>query len=153
MRTPILFLDIDGVLNSDNYRRVLHTIGVPLDQIQNEFDPKCVEAINRILSTTKAQVVVSSTWRNQSKDLSHELRSRGVNIDGHFLGQTPHLPNAERGQEIRLWLVRNHAQASSFAVLDDDRDMLGVAHRLVQTSRFNGLTEADADVAIRMLRS
>ena len=61
-----LFLDIDGVLNhdewfeSDAYRKNQTNWKVSM------FDPKCVERVNTILQQTGAQLVVSSSWRDMT---------------------------------------------------------------------------------------
>ena len=59
-----LFLDIDGVLNSVSwYREEWNKNHV---YPQGDFDPKCVELVNRIVEETGCKVVVSSSWRTES---------------------------------------------------------------------------------------
>lgn len=57
----VLFLDIDGVLNSDTFyiNRPKETKQLPYPL--SEFDPACVERLNRIFSETKARLVISSS--------------------------------------------------------------------------------------------
>lgn len=65
-----LFLDADGVLNSVSWYREEWN----KDHVypQGDFDPKCVEIVNRIVKETGCKVVVSSSlesWKlicNQS---------------------------------------------------------------------------------------
>src|SRR5262245_44636877 len=52
----VVFLDIDGVLNSG--RNCMRQQGK-----SRPFDPDAITAINHILEQTGATVVVSSTWR------------------------------------------------------------------------------------------
>lgn len=56
-----LFLDVDGVLNSVSWYREEWN----KDHVypQGDFDPKCVEIVNRIVKETGCKVVVSSSWR------------------------------------------------------------------------------------------
>lgn len=56
-----LFLDVDGVLNSVSWYRAEWN----KDHVypQGDFDPKCVEIVNRIVKETGCKVVVSSSWR------------------------------------------------------------------------------------------
>ena len=59
-----LFLDVDGVLNSVSwYREEWNKNHV---YPQGDFDPKCVELVNRIVEETGCKVVVSSSWRTES---------------------------------------------------------------------------------------
>lgn len=51
------------------------------------------------------------------------------------------------------WLVSYPRPVESFVILDDNQDMVHLAHRLVRTQFSAGLTEADAEVAIRILES
>lgn len=53
-----------------------------------------------------------------------------------------------RGEEIQQWLDAN--PTGSFIILDDEVDMAGLESRLVRTHVETGLTEEDADRAIRM---
>jgi hypothetical protein len=162
MADRIVFLDVDGVLNS--YHHVedsLHLRGMAHAH---------VEQLARILRETKAKVVVSSTWRKWGLEAGarfhDELQNRhgaegelilsrtiGRTVDGYADG----LPrDAERrvlrGTEIQHWLD-THEPVESFVILDDDQDMGPLMHRLVRTSMANGLTPELADEAIRKLMS
>jgi hypothetical protein len=59
---PILYLDIDGVLNCkrNDYR---------------EFDPICVTHLVAFLQQTDSEIVLSSTWRNNQTaiDMVNEM--------------------------------------------------------------------------------
>ena len=66
----IVFLDVDGVLNSENYliymyeknKRPYHLYDMP-------FDPKCMENLKRLVKETKSKIVISSTWRKYEKNM------------------------------------------------------------------------------------
>ncbi len=77
----ILFLDIDGVLNSEDYAS-LYTEKEwdNLTYIERHIDDKAVQLINYICDNTKAQVVISSTWRygRSVEQLQEILNSRGA---------------------------------------------------------------------------
>ena len=75
--------------------------------------PECVAELNRIVESTGADIVVSSTWR-QDPDYIQVLRAAGVN--GRILGKTVHgirgidgnfLVGTCRGDEIQEWLTAN----------------------------------------------
>lgn len=157
----ILFLDIDGVLNSHAF---FDSRGPRLDG-QDMFDRHIDEAalmrLNYVLRQTDAHVVISSTWRelHTLPDLRRGLKRRG--FAGRIIGKTPCLERrlrkfslyepVPRGLEIARWLKR-HPPVDSFAIVDDDSDMAHLAHRFVQTDMRVGLTDADADALITLLR-
>lgn len=56
----IIFLDIDGVLNSDSI------LSEYIPEIDGEYYPyqkHLVDNLNNVLTSTGAKIVVSSTWR------------------------------------------------------------------------------------------
>jgi hypothetical protein len=117
----IIFLDFDGVLNSENwYRRRFNEIGTtdisgkyPL----YEFDPLSIKELNRIVEQTGASVVVSSSWRvgNRIEDLQQMLDAVGFvgnvidttprfSTKGIDNNQNPTTYTIPRGCEIEWWL-------------------------------------------------
>ena len=115
----VIFLDIDGVLNSNDwyvYRRDYYE----MDDVKNqyplyEFDPRAVERLNRIIKETGAKIVVSSSWRSGETVESLQFLFDRVGIIGEVIGFTPHLwckkPYEDmdgyripRGCEIDWWL-------------------------------------------------
>jgi len=132
-----IFLDIDGVLNSQSFWRIKPQrerkleVGYPLCNI--DFD--AVRHINTITDATDAKIVISSTWRvtHSLEELSGYLKEAGML--GEIIGMTPRLHFAgsvstivPRGCEIREWLYVNEShdydQTCRYAILDDDSDML-----------------------------
>lgn len=132
----VLFLDIDGVMNYEG--------------TNNKICPKAVAILNRIISETKAKIVLSSVWR-LSETMRKEVRDAGVD----FIGITPYLPKEERmssvgrGLEINAWL-KDHPEVTKYAILDDDSDFLP-DQPLFQTTWEKGLTEDIANEVIKHL--
>jgi hypothetical protein len=124
----VIFLDIDGVLNTrKTVERWQGCIGI--DQVlANRFA--------RLQQATAASVVLSSTWR-VSRDWRATMRKNGV---VGIIDRTPDLRDRTRGEEIQAWL-NAHPEVQLYAILDDVRDML--PHQpLFRTSFFRGgLTE------------
>ena len=59
----IIFLDIDGVLNTENYNLVLKRKGkICQDEYGALFDPNAVKQLKRIIDATNADIVVESSW-------------------------------------------------------------------------------------------
>lgn len=126
-----LFLDIDGVLNHDEWFESQYYKSNRDHWKVSMFDPDCVERVNRILKETGARLVVSSSWRCMS-DLKEIFE--GVGLPTEF-DVTPYADmiyskdeyheDSEvfwRGSEIKYYLERH--PHSSYVILDDDCDML-----------------------------
>ena len=115
----VIFLDIDGVLNSQDWY-VYRRDNVAMDSIQSqypfyEFDPRAVERLNRIVAETGAKIVVSSSWRSGETVESLQKLLDSVGFKGEVIGLTPHLwcqkpyedmdgYRVPRGCEIDWWL-------------------------------------------------
>ena len=64
MKNKYLFLDFDGVLNSNKNYRTLQMLGVPTrDEYGTIFDSKCVECLRDIIDTIEIKIVITSSWR------------------------------------------------------------------------------------------
>lgn len=116
----IIFLDIDGVLNSMRTALVFNTF--------DRLDPIACSILFKIMHQAQAKIVVSSTWRMHENWKSRILTALRI-ADQHgitendIIGKTPVLNNC-RGAEIDLWL-KNHADSETdFIILDDDSDVL-----------------------------
>jgi len=151
MKNPecILFLDIDGVLNSDDWL---------FENGSLTCDPVNVSGLNRIISETDAGIIVSSDWRKWMSwsDLCTRLFSAGV--ESEFLGKTPvidrdtpHGDLPHRGREIDGWL-RAESYDGTYVILDDRGDMEPHMHRLVQTHYDHGLTETEVLRAVALMK-
>lgn len=61
----VIFLDIDGVLNSDTYmEKQLDNSSVG---IESEIDPATLILLKKAVDTTGAKIVLSSSWRIMRK--------------------------------------------------------------------------------------
>ncbi len=58
-----IFLDFDGVLNTEQYQAQLAIDGKPTkDKYGPLFDPKAVARLSEIIEATKAEIVIISSW-------------------------------------------------------------------------------------------
>ena len=117
-----LFLDVDGVLNSVSWYREEWN----KDHVypQGDFDPKCVEIVNRIVKETGCKVVVSSSWRAEA-NLQSIFDKAGLKFKIHSI--TPF--GDHRGCEIRDWLA-SETEPYVYAILDDDaRHVINILNR------------------------
>lgn len=132
----VVFLDIDGVLNSEEYALSLGKGGML------GINPEAVKILDRILEATGAKLVISSSWRGSS-DLLADIRS---NV-GEYIGITPRLSGI-RGSEVKAWLDDN--PVDRYAILDDDSDFYKY-QPLFKTTWKKGLTNEIADKVIEYL--
>ncbi len=162
----LVFLDIDGVLNSEPFLRALAPAPEQLAVLESDLwprmiDPVLVARLETLVTRTQARVVISSSWRH-GRSLpwfARVLRDRG--FTGEIVGITADFEESgdprskrlysRRGDEIKAWLEGWGEHVESFVVLDDTPDMDAVRDRFVHTSADDGLTDADVDAAVAIL--
>lgn len=114
----ILFLDIDGVLNST---RSAHGLGgLPHDIYEEQlalFDRVAVGLIRQLCKDANAQIVLSSSWR-----ILTPFAELGKVLELPIIDATDKEPDI-RGNQIQRWLDKN-PEVKRYAIVDDDRDML-----------------------------
>lgn len=147
-KKKLIFLDVDGVLNSWTYWKSLN----PDDQYElRHIDRNAIKKLKRIVDKTGAEIVVSSTWRKFNEDmqvLATRLSVYGLNI----MSKTPVLCNKERGHEITAWFESHpEYKDATYIILDDDADMNVHMDHLIKTDYQYGLTNSKAEKAIKML--
>lgn len=156
----VIFLDIDGVLNSGAFvDPVGGAASALLDPSLPEswldmIDPACVARLDRLATTHDAKVVISSSWRLllTVETIAHLLRKKG--FTGEVVGATTTaqglVPDGvtERGHQIAHWLENDAGvEVVSFVILDDATDMAHLGDRHVLTSMSTGLTDDDVERA------
>jgi hypothetical protein len=139
MLRRVIFLDIDGVLAPirrwDRY---------------GELDPACVEVLNEIVARSRAEIVVSSTWRHGKSVLELQQLLDAAGFAGRVLDKTPSgAHGSDRGQEIAAWLA-GHA-VESYVIIDDHDGMGELGRRLLLTHPAHGLRSTDTARAIAIL--
>ena len=163
---PIIFLDVDGVLNCQihyeslqfqNYkqakkhlRKLVKSGKIKrLDYYRSQISLERIEWLNNVCEETGAKIVVSSTWR-QGKTI--EFLQQIFDYCGatfEVISKTEKL-GYERGIEISKWLRDNikiettgmhDYQFKKYAIIDDDSDMLlNQAPNFFKTDEYSGLT-------------
>lgn len=134
----ILFLDIDGVCNSEDYAKQLYAERGHGGMIY--IDPNAAAKVQRIIKETGCQVVLSSSWR-YDKHLIEIVKK-----DVCRLLDCTKLSHGKRGNEVQDWLDR-HPQVKQYAILDDDPDFL--PHQwLFKTTWKCGITDEIAQAVI-----
>lgn len=147
----VLFLDVDGVLNSrstSNFDELY-----PLDQYKAFL-------IGRIQLQTGCEVVLSSSWRNHPEGVEN-VSKRVVRLldktpSFHrdcepFMARGREWEHTIRGDEVNAWL-KQHPEVTNYAILDDDGDFYD-EQPLFQTTFEEGLTDDIAETVIEHLNS
>lgn len=146
---PVLFLDIDGVLNSNAFNA-----GRLIVEGHN-LDPRCIKRLAVIIEATDCNVVLSSTWRIHYPlvEVQRMLERCGLPRQHRhrFIGVTPHDFSVDhrRGQEIASWLAR--CPVDRFCILDDDDQTEPYKHKQVKTDAATGLLDAHVERVIAIL--
>lgn len=148
----VIFLDVDGVLNSDEYFDRIEKLNEY--GILREIDIDKLLLVKRLVLETDAKIILTSSWRYTKNGtlLRALLQDYGIDTD-----LTPQINN-NRGEEIRKWLMENKVE--DYVIVDDevhstfDKDNLD---RLIKISNGNGinfgegLQEKDVEEIIKRL--
>ena len=144
----IIFLDVDGVLNSQ-YSFKRHG---------NILYDEYLKNLKKIVLETKANIVISSTWR-KSDILMNELKEylEKYEISQYLIGKTDNYIgiNKERGDEIRKWINDNkHLNIETFVIIDDDIDMREFTNtNLAKCKNETGFTDEVLHDALEILKN
>lgn len=150
MSIKVIFLDIDGVLQTRRSSRAFNDMG-----ILSVLDPVGVKFLDTICGEDPSiKVVISSTWRlgRTRSDFSVIFGALGaINLKralywgaGDVVGDSNDFKTLNlkgiRGDEVEEWLAR-HPDVEEYVILDDDSDFHEYQKsRLVQTSYDVGIS-------------
>ena len=148
----IIFLDFDGVLNTEHYQGLLQYQGKPWqDEYGAFFDPKAVKQLKRIIDATDADIVIESSWKYLGLDAMKELWEVR-NLPGTIIDITPSLLGKNKGVEIASWLSKYAKQDIRYVIIDDEYVILdSQLPNFILTNPYEGITEEQANRAISML--
>ena len=112
----IIFLDIDGVLNTS-------TNGD--DAFGDIYNNSFVENLKILVDKTGAKIVCSSSWRHMVRKIfegrQYDLEIYDITPDFSLYEETRNQPNI-RGREIAYWLEGKKIE--KYVILDDRNDFL-----------------------------
>ena len=157
----IIFLDIDGVLNSErSFLAGSHKIATMPDVPYCEkvllatIDPIAVDLVNKICEEVDAYIVLSSTHRlhcDTIDDVRDYLAAIGINRARVF-SATPRL-NTIRGIEIQTWIDDRPGTVTAYVIIDDSRDTTPgqIAEHFVHCDGLVGLDSHGYFNALRIL--
>lgn len=161
----IIFLDIDGVMNSDQYNRYKYKHHI---RKWGSIDPRECYRMSRFCEKYGIKLVISSSWRNGNsweatyKEFMNEgfeelpYRHHGMKLLAPYIvGVTPYCESRNRGEEIQAFfdivngkypkgnriLMKEDFTILNYCIVDDDNDMLkNQMNNFVQTDFLIGLT-------------
>jgi hypothetical protein len=135
----LIFLDVDGVLNSEEYYVQRGKLASRHGSAKY-YDPVAIKYLNRLIKWTNAKIVFSSSHRHGSSLEQINALFKEVGIIGECIGKTPdlyfekygepydsHMDAVPRGCEIEIFLSKfkpPKGEALKYVILDDDEDML-----------------------------
>jgi len=162
-----IFLDIDGVLNSN-------TDFIPgaakYDPVHSKLQKgerwKVISAgklylLNNIITETDAKIILSSTWRTKcdAKKMTKIFQRYGdiwKHDESVFIGKTVNLkrgrygdPQAFRQREIDQYLTEHNVK--KYIILDDNMNLKDDPDHLIRTDDEAGLTVLQHNKALIML--
>lgn len=152
MSRPVIFLDIDGVIQSPRYSTAVDECG-----FVSVFEPAAMHMVRNLIIKANCHVVISSSWRHgpdDPRELKQIFRCCGFKDIAnafHHDWRTKSIDGLTRGHEIAEWLSR-HQDIENYLILDDDPSMLPEqADHFVQTDSDNGILLAHYDKARTIL--
>ena len=152
----LIFLDVDGVLNSGKHYIKLHNQGKTTASDYMELQKHSLKYLSKLVKKTGAEVVISSTWRMDYPNgkawlnLERQLKDYGIIPQGI----TPVLWE-KRGIEIQKYLddlINDGYTIDKIVIIDDDADMEHLMPFLVKTRFENGFTYWDYRKALKKLK-
>lgn len=168
---PIIFLDFDGVLNTEKYYCELKSKGLPSDDKYGQlFDPEAVANLRKIIDATDARIVVSSSWRYMGLNVLQRMWY-DRDLPGRIVDITPlHLLDDKlrdtdltqvdmlslcRGNEIKWYfneVLDVDCDSHRFVIFDDLKDVLPeLQDHFVRIDPIVGITEKDVERAIEVV--
>ncbi|QQS34790.1 MAG: hypothetical protein IPM56_11010 [Ignavibacteriales bacterium] len=118
----IIFLDIDGVMNSERYYRRVNMKAPDWAR----FDPESVRLLKLLLDEFDARLVITSSWRfGAAEMLNRELNRYSLKKYLHKNWKTDLIGANERDKEINSWLKKS-IDVKNFLILDDVDSYSGI---------------------------
>ncbi|HEX8564114.1 MAG TPA: HAD domain-containing protein [Pyrinomonadaceae bacterium] len=136
----LIFLDIDGCLNSERFYRDRHegrNDAKSRKHPYSEIDYDGIGLLNNLIKETGTKVVISSTWRLGRTTEQFQEFFKKCGFKGEIIDITPDLRRGEfhdsifRGNEVHAWMEKNRGllgkelhKFRDYVIFDDDSDFL-----------------------------
>lgn len=122
----VVFLDFDGVVNIPTAKYENEHLAITCSHGGDDKlnDPIAIGLLNALCLATKAEIVVTSSWRTAGiKRMRELLYNSGLDKSIKIQGCTPYnlSYSAQRGSEVEAYL-RDRPTIKEYIILDDDSD-------------------------------
>lgn len=163
----VIFLDIDGVLNSDLYFKSIKGKRI---ETENEIDESRLPLLQKIVKENNAKVVLSSTWRDfedtdsvPAQNMWDYLVKTLKKYDIEIMSKTPIIEQI-RPLEIRTWIENQHNKENIHWISIEDNwseemyEEYGIGGHLIETKFFTldekkaALQESHVTLARKLFR-
>lgn len=156
-KQKIIFLDFDGVITTPESGWTI--------------DIQKLELLNKLIITTDAKIVVTSSWKHGYENVDDFKNSiykknkrknsplfynHNESVLERFTDQIYDITDSKgswRGDEIERWLNKHEEEIESYVILDDDSDFHeDQLFHFVQTDLYEGITEREVKICINILK-
>ena len=146
----VIFLDFDGVLNSEKYLRTCEQDGIAIDMSR-------LQLLKMVVEATNAKIILSTSWREHWETdgncdaIGQEINRIFAQFGLQIFGKTQHL-GGSREREVEQWLA-THPQTTNFVVIDDRfMDSEIIRGHFVKTANYrDGFDQQNVKQAIAIL--
>jgi hypothetical protein len=158
----IIFLDIDGVLNTQNAinMQISEKKGRYNEEINAflyDFDKEAISNLKDLINDANGKIVITSNWRLNDvlmEELISQFNKNNISAD-IIIGETPDLhsqvTDSLRANEIKEWLNVFQDKINSFVIIDDIDEMGEYTEtNLVVCDKFDGLTKKSKKKAMKV---
>ena len=118
-----IFLDIDGVLNSNEHTAFIKSFITYGDNMIEPFDDECLYNLKYIVDETDAKIIITSIWRlfpDYLYILMNKLEEYG--LDKNVISLTTSNKYKDKLQEIAVKLKK--LGITEYVVLDNDKTLI-----------------------------
>lgn len=150
----VIFLDIDGVLNSEEWDRYVQsfTYGARFNSCYL-LSQEMILRLQNVVFQTNAEIVLTSSWRTNERAMSALTRQLSL-YHLPIRDTTVSYAYGSRADEVKLW-IEAHSNITSYAIVDDYDDGFSndevLAAHFVQTTSAQGLTSEKAEKIVEIL--
>lgn len=157
MGKKFIFLDIDGVLNSDEWTKKYFRENLYyIPEVDQDLDPEALRRIDVLVNETSGELVLTSYWRLDLEGTRKRLEHSGLRTKINYSLPVSPLesePGWSRGRLISEFLNLKKNECERYIILDDTDDELSShgKERFIKINPVTGITEENINKAIKLL--
>lgn len=150
----VIFLDIDGVLNSEEWDMYIQSFiyGARFNSCYL-LSQEMILRLQNVVFQTNAEIVLTSSWRTNERAMCALTRQLSL-YHLSIRDSTVSYAYGNRADEVKLW-IESHSNVTSYVIIDDYDDGFTqdevLSTHFVQTAYAYGLTHEKAAEMIEIL--